>query len=76
MSDLLDGYTYSTQCFGAKEVMCFLGRKLVGQLQGQIITDVLDLAHKRIPGVRVKHRVKENWIKMYDKAVWRSASRP
>jgi hypothetical protein len=60
--------SHSSQCFGAKEVMSFLGRKLVGQFQGQIITDVLDFAHKRIPGVRVKHRVKENWIKMYDKA--------
>lgn len=60
--------SHSTQCFGAKEVMSFLGRKLVGQFQGEIITDVLDFAHKRIPGVRVKHRVGENWIKMYDKA--------
>jgi len=22
---------------------------------------------KRIPGARIKHRVKENWLKMYDK---------
>jgi len=29
---------------------------------------LVDLAHRRIEGSRVKHRVKENWIKMYDKA--------
>jgi hypothetical protein len=60
--------SHSTRCFGAKEVMGFLGRKLVGQFQGEFITDLLELSHQRIPGVRVKHRVKENWIKMYDKA--------
>ena len=54
-------------CFGAKEVMSFLGRKLVGQFRGEIITDVLDLTHLRLPGARIKHRAKENWIKMYDK---------
>lgn len=42
--------SHGMQCFGAKEVMGFLGRKLVGQFQGEIITDVLDLAHWRIPG--------------------------
>jgi hypothetical protein len=26
-----------------------------------------DLAGKRVPGCRVKHRAKFNWIKMYDK---------
>ncbi len=48
--------------------MRFLGRKFVGQFQGEFTTSLLDLSFKRIPGVRVKHRVKENWIKMYDKA--------
>ncbi len=60
--------SHCIQCFVAKEVMGFLGRKFHGQFQGQLITDLLDLWHKRIPGVRIKHRVKENWIKMYDKA--------
>ncbi len=60
--------SHSTQCFGAREVMRFLGRKFVGQFQGEFTTSLLDLSFKRIPGVRVKHRVKENWIKMYDKA--------
>ena len=60
--------SHCMQCFGAKEVMSFLGRKLVGQFQGEIVTDLSDLHHQRIPGVRIKHRVKQNWIKMYDKA--------
>jgi hypothetical protein len=60
--------SHSLQCFGAKEVMGFLGRKLTGNFQGELVTDVLDLWHERIPGVRIKHRVEENWIKMYDKA--------
>jgi len=48
--------------------MGFLGRKLLGLCQGQIITDLLEPDLQRIPGARVKHRVKENWLKMYDKA--------
>ncbi len=32
-------------------------------IRGENITDV----RKRRPGARIKHRVKDNWIKMYDK---------
>jgi hypothetical protein len=61
--------SHSTLCFGAKDVMSFLGRKLTGHFGGEIITDMKagDL-RRRIPGARIKHRVKENWLKMYDKA--------
>ena len=38
------------------------------QLPRKIVTDVCDLSFKRIPGARIKHRVKQNWLKMYDKA--------
>jgi len=55
-------------CFGAKEVMGFLGRKLHGNFKGEVVSDMTDLLHLRIPGVRLKHRVKKNWLKMYDKA--------
>ena len=48
--------------------MGFLGRQFTRHFEGELITDVLDLRHERIPGVRIKHRVEENWIKMYDKA--------
>jgi hypothetical protein len=54
---------------GAKDVMSFLGRKLTGHFGGAIISDMKDGGSRgRIPGARIKHRVKENWLKMYDTA--------
>src|SRR5437879_10414874 len=47
--------------------MTFLGRKLRGNFEGEIVSDLSDFSG-RIPGCRIKHRVKENWIKMYDKS--------
>lgn len=49
--------------FNATDVMTFLGRKLTGNFQGEMITDT----KKRPQGVRIKHRMKENSLKMYDK---------
>lgn len=60
--------SHSTLCLGAKEIMSFLGRKLHGHFEGEVITDLCHLTHQRIAGARVKHRVKGNWLKMYDKA--------
>lgn len=60
--------SHSTLCFGAKDVIGFLGKKLHGKFEGELVTDLLDLTRRRIPGARVKHRAKENWLKMYDKA--------
>ena len=54
---------HATLCFSAEDVMTFLGRKLDGRFKGEAVTDV----HKRWQGSRVKHRIKGNWIKMYDK---------
>ena len=50
--------------FSAKDILGFLGRKLHGNFLGEVLTDC---KKKRDPGVRVKHRMKENWLKMYDK---------
>ena len=50
------------------EVMNFRGKKLVGQFCGEVVSDMTDRCKRRLPGTRVKHRVKMNWIKMYDKA--------
>lgn len=50
--------------FSAKDILTFLGRKLNGNFLGEVLTDC---KKKRDPGARVKHRMKENWIKMYDK---------
>ncbi len=54
---------HATLCFSAEDVMTFLGRKLHGRFAGEIANEY----KKRWPGARVKHRMKENWIKMYDK---------
>lgn len=54
---------YATLCLSAEDVLSFLGRKLHGLFTGEVLTD----CKKRWPGTRVKHRMKENWIKMYDK---------
>lgn len=50
--------------FSAADIMTFLERKLHGNFQGEVVTQG---KKSRVPGARVKHRVKENWIKMYDK---------
>lgn len=50
--------------FSASDILTFLGRKLNGNFQGEVLTAG---KKQRLPGARVKHRVKENWIKMYDK---------
>jgi hypothetical protein len=55
-------------CFGAREVMNFLGRKLHGKFEGEIVSDLSSLVCRRTGGSRIKHRVKENWLKMYDKS--------
>jgi len=50
--------------FGAEDTMRFLGRKLHGNFQGAVTTDL----KKRPAGWRVKHHLKGNSLKMYDKA--------
>jgi hypothetical protein len=48
--------------------MNFLGRKLHGKFQGELVSGLHEYELKgRLPGRRVKHRMKGNWIKMYDK---------
>ena len=49
--------------YGSGDVMRFLGRKLVGQFKGQVQSDF----KRRPEGVRVKHRIGANSIKVYDK---------
>lgn len=50
-------------CLRAEDIMTYLGRKLNGNFKGEIGNHL----KKRWPGSRVKHRMKNNWIKMYDK---------
>lgn len=54
---------HATLCFSAEDVLIFLGKKLHGNFTGEALTDY----KVRERGARVKHRVKGNWIKMYDK---------
>ena len=47
----------------AEDILGFLGKKLNGCFKGDVVTGL----NRRWPGARVKHRIKNNWIKMYDK---------
>jgi len=58
-----DLFEHATLHFSAEDVMRFLGRKLHGNFKGEVTTD----RKKRPEGRRVKHRMKRNSIKMYDK---------
>jgi len=55
--------------FSSKDVMRFLGRKVpasanrYGKFGGEVVSDLAD----RAEGLRIKHRVNKNSIKMYDK---------
>ncbi len=55
---------YATVSFSAQDILTFLGRRLHPRFDGEVIT----LCKKdRWPGARIKHRMKNNWLKMYDK---------
>jgi hypothetical protein len=54
---------HAIECFRAEDVMTFLGRKLRPNFAGEVLSDFT----RRWPGARVRHRVKQNALKMYDK---------
>jgi len=56
-------YEHAALCFGAERVMTFLGRKYRQTFQGDIKT----IWQRRQPGAAVKHWIKRNALKMYDK---------
>jgi hypothetical protein len=59
---------HGIQNLGSKEVMRFLGRRVQAGITPRFAGEVTtDLRH-RPEGVRIKHRVNRNSIKMYDKA--------
>jgi len=49
--------------FKCTDVFSFLGRKLSNKFQGEVVSDY----RKRPQGWRIKHRMKSNSVKMYDK---------
>jgi len=55
--------------FSSPDVMRFLGRKIIpaGKLPSQFAGQVVTSLKQRPEGVRIKHRVKSNSLKMYDK---------
>jgi hypothetical protein len=55
---------HATLHFSARDVLTFLGRRLHGRFDGEVLTHCKD---DRLPGARIKHRMKQNWLKMYDK---------
>jgi hypothetical protein len=55
---------HATLQFSAADILTFLGRRLDPRFAGEVLTDC---KKERWPGARVKHRMKNNWLKMYDK---------
>lgn len=54
---------HAIENFRTEDVMRFLGRHTNSRFSGEAVSDL----NKRPEGVRVKHRVEENSVKMYDK---------
>jgi hypothetical protein len=56
--------------FSSSDVMRFLGHRVTaqGQIHGNFQGEVTSDLKRRVEGARVKHRVDQNSVKMYDKA--------
>jgi hypothetical protein len=55
---------HARACFSAEDVLKFLGRRVNANFKGEVRTHV----QRRFEGVRIKHQMKSNKLKMYDKA--------
>jgi hypothetical protein len=55
--------SHGMRTMNSHDVMRFLGKRLNGNFQGEVISDL----RERVEGMRVKHRVNGNSVKMYDK---------
>lgn len=55
---------YAWLTFSPTDVLGFLGRALHRRFDGEVISQVKT---ERQPGARLKHRMKGNWLKLYDK---------
>ncbi len=54
---------HAIEQFGSQDVLRFLGRRTNVRFNGEVKSDL----QRRVEGVRVKHWVEENSLKMYDK---------
>jgi hypothetical protein len=61
---------HAISTFGSTDIMRFLGRRLPlsGQIPARFTGQVVSDLHARQEGVRVKHRLNANSVKLYDKA--------
>lgn len=58
-----DLFDHAIRAFSADDVLRFLGHEPSRRFKGEVVTD-----HKRRPeGRRVKHSLRRNWLKFYDK---------
>jgi hypothetical protein len=55
---------YAVRTFTPKNILSFLGRKWDRRFDGEVHTHY---ENDRWFGTRIKHRMKSNWLKMYDK---------
>jgi hypothetical protein len=55
---------YAVPTFTPKDILGFLGRKWDRRFDGEVHTQFED---QRWFGTRIKHRMRRNWLKMYDK---------
>lgn len=60
---------HAVQTFSSADVLRFLGRRTTpsGAIRGRWAREVLTECKRRPEGVRIKHRINHNSIKMYDK---------
>jgi len=54
---------FAIVALGSREIMSFLGKQLPAGYQGEVVSDV----RRRFQGWRVKHWVRRNTLKLYDK---------
>lgn len=54
---------YAMKRLDSRDVLRFLGRRVSSRFEGEVTSDI----QVRREGMRIKHRVEENSIKMYDK---------
>jgi hypothetical protein len=58
---------HGMEALGSKEVLRFLGRRVERGIPGRLALDVVSDLKQRSEGIRIKHRVGANSLKMYNK---------
>src|ERR1043166_6627773 len=58
---------HGIEALGSKDVLRFLGRKVERGITGRLALEVVSDLKERPEGMRIKHRVGANSVKMYNK---------